>query len=372
MSRTWVRTFANPGGVSVDQNGQFIEIEDEPKIQDLRQQMRDAIDPLARFGLKDPEDVLRGGATMGMYGEPGAGKTTVAATAIDYYKRTSPNVKTLILEAEGGLTPIRSRTDFRWDPLFSWKEFCEVTDALIQVPNLREIHPVIQIDNLSEFVEMSMRDVLGRGKDEPEWQDWRKNSRIVVTRIRKLRDAARQQGVFVIINLWNRDSTDTDGRVMKVTVELNPALAKVFVACVDIAAYLEVADDEGRRVLHLGQNSRIKSKFRQDVQDPIMMGIPHDLYGPPSSQGVLSLAPLVATLIGGEPFPASDFAIPESLRPSRFASVQASRTKDAPVVGKNGADREETSAERKRRERREARAHDGPGDTTPLIFRGSH
>lgn len=348
-----------------DNPGQFVRYtvvydDDPPNKQDLRQQMRSAIDPLARFGIKDPEDVLLGGATMGMYGEPGAGKTTVAATAIDYYKRvSSPNVKTLILEAEGGLTPIRSRRDFRWDPIYSWKEFCEVTDALVQVPNLREIHPVIQIDNLSEFVEMSMRDVLGKNKDEPEWQDWRKNSRVVVTRIRKLRDAARQLGVFVIINLWNREDTDTDGRVRKVTVELNPALAKVFLACVDIAAFLEVADDDGRRVLHLGQNSRVKSKFRQDVQDPIMMGIPHDLYGPPSSQGVLSLAPLVATLVGGEPFPANDFAIPESLKPSRFASTQATKAAAAVSPSPNGSGSgsgDETPAERKRRERREAAA----------------
>lgn len=323
---------------------------------DLKRQMREAInraEPLAGFDLKNPGDILMGGATLGIFGDSGAGKTAISATAIEFFKRLDvigPDVRTLYLEAEGGLGPIRSRTDFQYKSIFDFNEFCKISDALITTPNLRNAHPVIVVDNLSEIAEMSMQQVLKESRhEEPEWSDWRKNSRIVVTRVRKLRDAARQQGVVVIINLWNREDQDADGRVRKVSVELNPALAKVFVAAVDIAAFLEVFDDEGRRVLHLGQSSRVKAKFRQDIMDPTMLGIPLDLYGPPSSQGVLSLAPLVATLIGGEPFPARDYAIPAGATPTRFAAPPARR----PAASTNGAD-EETPAERKRRERREA------------------
>ena len=277
------------------------------------------------LGSKGPEDVATGGITIGLFGETGSGKTTVAATAIDYFKRViGPHVKTYIIEAEGGLRPIRSRPDFRYDDVYDWKGFVAKTDEIIKTPDLRETFPVVQADNMSEFAEFSMTETLKEArKDEPEWPEWRKNSRVVVQRIRKLRDAARQQRIAVIINLWDRPQTDNEGTVKSVRPDLNPHLARLFVGAVDIAAYLEVADDEGRRVLHLAQSSRLKAKFRQDMLDPIVSQIPHDLYGPPSREGVLSLAPLMATLIGGEPFPSEQFAPPEGLRPSRFAAPEA-------------------------------------------------
>lgn len=302
----------------------------------FRQVAQNAAHPLEKFNLKDPEDVTLGGATLAIFGESGAGKTAVAATAIDYFRRPEiigPHVKTLYLDGEGGLRSIKSRSDFRFQTITKWKEFEEITDALVTTPNIREVHPVIVVDNLSEISEMSMSDVLGgghgsRAKEEPEWQDWRKNSRIVVTRVRKLRDAARLQRIVVIINLWNRDAQDDAGNVKKTGIDLNPALAKLFAGAVDMVGFLEVPDDNdgsGRRILHLGQSARVKAKFRQDTLDPTVRGIPLDLYGPPFP-GVLSLAPLMATLIGGEPFPIADFAAPEGARASKFNSPRGAAT----------------------------------------------
>lgn len=303
-------------------NGTWVaEPEPDPATVDFRQTVKAAADPLQRFGLQDSDEVALGGITLGLFSESGGGKTTIAATAIDYFKQAvHPQVKSLYLDAEGGLRPIRSRGDFRFKALTSWKDFADITSALIQMPNLREVHPVIVVDNMTEFSDLSMIEVCRQNRvEEPGWPEWRKNSRIVVTQIRKLRDAARLHRICIIINLWNREDSDTSGNVRKVGVELNPALARLFVGAVDIVGFLEVADDDGRRVLHLGQNSRVKAKFRQDMADPTIRGIPLDIYGPPAPQ-ILSLAPLMATLIGGEPFPVADYAAPQGLNPSRFAS----------------------------------------------------
>lgn len=290
---------------------------------------------MTTFGSKGPEDIPIGGVTLGIGGDIGTGKTVAAHTVVDYFKRpdiVGPHARALSLNAEGGLLSIKSRTDFRYEDITDWRQFEKITDDLIQTPNLRDQFPVIIVDNMTEIADFQMKSLL-KGSDEPSYGggEWRTHKRVVITRVRKLRDMARLQRVAVIFNIWDRTKDDEQGRPRSITVELAPSLAKPFGGALDLMGFLEVADDEGRRVYHMAQTERLRAKFRQDMLDPIVSQIPLDLYGPPSREGVLSLAPLVATLIGGEPFPVTQYAPPEGLRPSRFA---APVVKDTATNGK--------------------------------------
>lgn len=253
----------------------------------------------------------------------GAGKTTLMATVLDWEDIKIP--KLFVMDSEGGLRPVRSRgsaIDY-----VSVMKFPDVEAVLadLEKGGAKEFG-AISMDNLSEVADLSMEETLqDQGKDEPDWEAWRFNSRKVVVRVvRKMRNIGRKYGIPVIFTLWDREETNDQGTVTAVRADLNPALRKLTLAAVDLVCWEEIMRDNESRALHLTAGRRTDSKFRLDMALDSDRSIPTHLYNP-------SLAPILDTIVSGKMWPnPNPHAFPEGMSP-RWKRAEEPKKEVAPT-----------------------------------------
>lgn len=278
------------------------------------------IQPVASIGT---------GYTLGWYGDKGGGKTTLGASQIFYLMQRDPNARQLVLDIEGGTRSIKSWPNTDRVKIESWIQFVKLVEELTldtQCP-----WKGISVDNLTELSDLSMDVVLRQAhKQEPEWPEWRLNSRVVVHEIRKLRDLAQKRSLIVQALVWNREDVDAKGNVRRVGVDLNPKLAGLFAGAVDIVGWIEPVGEgrERMRALHLGPTSRISAKFRQDQFDPAARGIPLDIYYRLSPEDKGPMIPLLEALVEGKEWPKNKYAAPEGVR-TQFSQRPQQERRDA-------------------------------------------
>lgn len=99
-----------------------------------------------------------------MYGEPGAGKTYLAATAQDS-EDTQP---VLFLDAEGGVVTLRRRKDIDVKPIRSMEDVSQVHNELFKDPTY---YKTVVIDSLSEIQRLDMRTIMENEKSRAQDPD---------------------------------------------------------------------------------------------------------------------------------------------------------------------------------------------------------
>lgn len=276
-----------------------------------------------QLGVKPGRDLLEdSGGVIAITGPKGAGKTTLGTSVVNseyvLAHAEDKDCPLLIFNIEAGLSSVshlRSKFDY-WD-ITDWNTYEKKIDLLVGSPDFP--WGAIEVDNATELAEMNLKKITREAKKSvPEWPEFRKNADEMVTQVRKLRDLARQRGIVVIFNVWDKEETDDAGNLRKITLDMTPKVRDRFIGAVDAAAWLEVLDDgpPGTRVLHLEGNNKVAVKRLR--KPPIGPGsdIPLDLFWRNPENTETPLVAIIESIFGGKEWDKSKFLPPPNVRPS--------------------------------------------------------
>ncbi len=229
-----------------------------------------------------------------LYGQAGAGKTTLAAGAIE-----SPDfgMPYLHVDAEGGIDAIIDRAGVEYVSVYTWQQFENITKELIAKEGAG--YKTICVDNLAEIYNMSLVKIAGK-TDAPEIQEWGEAFREVRHKIREYRDLARKYGINVIFCCWDADEKDDRG-VMKKDLALSPSLRKQVPGLTTIIGHIAVLDDPNMRLLSFASGPKTVAKFRRS-QTAAAQKIPLQIR---YNVKQLPMAAIINTLKGGAAWPST-------------------------------------------------------------------
>lgn len=268
-----------------------------------------------------------------LYSTAGAGKTTLAASAVD----SIYGAPLLIIDAEGGARVVSHRADIDVVSItdinsagasgFGWERIKEVTNDLIS-SKLRHIsglsgrpedagaapgpYKTVVIDNMSEMIDMCVRHVLRtisrniEAKDRPDQNDWGKVTAEVLLFTRRMRDFARNSGCNVFFIAWEIADKNEQGQVIKNGLLFNPALARKIPGIVDMVGFLRVLSG-GERELTFEPSTRTDAKFRRNGTE-VANQIPDVMRWKGKDNG--PIVDMLNTFKGGVAFPAYKYRKP--------------------------------------------------------------
>lgn len=233
-----------------------------------------------------------------MYGQGGAGKTTLAASAAD----SEYGARYLHCDAEGGVSAVEDKSNVEVVEIFKYADFKKLTD---EVSKHDFPFKSIGFDNMVEIVGLCLEEITGNSRDQVEIQEWGKMTREILFRVRMLRDAARKNGVNVFLMAWDADEKDDRG-VIKKDLAFTPALRKEYPGIVTVIGHVAVTNDPNKRMLNFAPSPRTVSKFRRAASSAAQK-IPFQIY---YGMDKLPMPDILAVLRGGKEWPASKY--PES------------------------------------------------------------
>lgn len=183
-----------------------------------------------------------------IYGIPGSGKTTLAASAEDV-----PEMRpVLYIDIEGGTLSIKERWPniqaVRVKTIFdkggrakrtAWQQLEDVYEALKKGEGG---YATVIVDNMTEGYQLAMQDVMvqliaehpERDPDVPGMKEWGKASTQVRRWIRHMRDL----NLNLILTAHEAEHTNDSGQILKYTPSLPGKLANEVAGYVDIVLYL--------------------------------------------------------------------------------------------------------------------------------------
>ncbi len=175
-----------------------------------------------------------------IYGAPGSGKTTFAATAD----------KPLIIDLEKGVLSI---ADFDVD-IVQCENLKEAKEAIEYA--LDNDYKTVVIDSLTRYSELLLEDILNeRKREKAQIQDWGD----VVSRIKKLIWELQNRNINTIFICLETESSDEENIIRR--PNLPGQLKQAIPAIVDIVGYLQVKAN-GERVLCVNPTSKYYAKDR--------------------------------------------------------------------------------------------------------------
>jgi len=200
------------------------------------------------------------GVNMLVYGSPGVGKTTFAASAQD-----SPYGKdVLFIDVEGGVRSISDRADIT---IFRPDDFDDIRKVFLMLKNgeLSAFKTVV-VDSIGETQALGLRSIMKTSKtpDLPGLQDYGKSNEQVGNLIRGLRGLAQSKGVNVIITALAVESKDETTGAVLTRPALTPKALELATGAVDMLGYLSQTKD-GTRVLNFAPSPSYMAKLRQPV-----------------------------------------------------------------------------------------------------------
>lgn len=218
--------------------------------------LREALD------VKPPAEAVAH-LNMLVYGDPGVGKTSLAATAQDN-EETSP---VLFLDVEGGTTTIRKRSDIDVKRVQSIQDVVEVHQLLREDND--GYYKTCIIDSLSELQKLDMRDIMRElvqrrpdmDPDVPSQREWGKSGEHIRRIVRAYRDLPMHTIFTALVNI----DKDENG-VVTYEPLLPGKLKKEIPGFFDIVGYMSAVheNDEIVRRIQFVQTKRVKAKDRTD------------------------------------------------------------------------------------------------------------
>jgi phage nucleotide-binding protein len=156
-----------------------------------------------------------------LYGQPGVGKTTLAATMADV-PGAGP---VLLVDVDGGSRSISHRRDVTIFRPTSWADFTDVYDTA----QAGEFKTVI-IDTLSEAGRLCMDMVLGTGKRavplmNDDTNDYTQVNERVMRLVRRFRGLTTSPGVHVLFTTWEIEQEIKKGDNINVLTRIRPDLS---------------------------------------------------------------------------------------------------------------------------------------------------
>lgn len=222
-----------------------------------------------------------------LWGREGAGKTTSAAKAINYF----PNSKGLIINAEGGLkkVPLRKRgvdlerlrvfPNRRAGQTLTFESLLDLhrrvaadldTDpeawSLIVIDSATEIYQTILEQVQRKRVRLAQRKGLDPDVNHVDLADYGDMAKIFRDILRKFRDLP----CHVIITALERRDVDNDTGKPMYGPAVSPALQTDLLGYMDFAIYLKAGDEEGPYRAITKHASKYRVKDRYDVLPRIM------------------------------------------------------------------------------------------------------
>jgi len=217
-------------------------------------------------------DTLDRGIALIIYGDPGVGKTTLAATL--------PPEETLFINVEGGVGPLMGSKHvvFHLPAAVKGFEIEAVVDDLYKyLRTEKHGFKYVVIDNMSELEQQLILNLtMRRGKDTPELREYGDVGFKMKEWVRLFRDLV-YQNITVIFNAWEvaLEVKNTDGGIVTRTFPMiGKKLAPQACGIVDVVGHLEVYEKTGKRWVRFGPSDQFitKSQFKG-----LEMGEPADM-----------------------------------------------------------------------------------------------
>lgn len=204
---------------------------------------------------------------MLIYGESGAGKTTLAGSADEVPEMR----KVLVLDIEGGTLSLKSRyPNVESVRIKSWQDMQNVYDELFKA---QHDYNTIIIDSLTEVQKMSMDQVMvnlimqheERDPDVPGIREWNIN----IEQTRKFVRAFRDLPVTTIFTALAKTDKNQFTGSSRTKPSLSGKVADEVAGFLDIVVYLytKEVDQEQRRILLCGATQQNVAKDRTDRLD---------------------------------------------------------------------------------------------------------
>lgn len=199
------------------------------------------------------------GMNMILFGVPGVGKTTLAASAQD-----SPHGKNvLFIDVEGGTRSIADRADIDVIRPDSMGEVKEIYDWLADGTH---DYRTIVVDTISELQRVGLGEILqtGNNPDWPQIQDWGKSTEQMLKFVRAFRYLAQNKGWNVIFTAHANQQADKISGAVLIRPNLTPGATVAVTGVVDVCGYMKLLPD-GTRQLQLAPTRTVAAKYRQPL-----------------------------------------------------------------------------------------------------------
>jgi len=230
-----------------------------------------------------------------IYGNPGIGKTTFAASA----QRHARGKDVLFVDAEGGTRSISDMDEIRvFNPTTkrdddgdvissAWEQLYEMYLFLAH-----QEHPfrTLVMDSLTEIQAMALEDVMRSSKtpEFPNLGDWGKCNVNMTKMVKAWRNFARERGWNVIFTALVTEKKDEQTGAIVGRAKMTPGCAELVLGVVDCVGYMDM-DRDGKRFLHFSQKGVNIAKVRQPLtgrrmlpgtmEDPTMGKVLDTIYG---------------------------------------------------------------------------------------------
>jgi phage nucleotide-binding protein len=208
------------------------------------------------------------GLNMLIYGDPGAGKTTLAASAQD--SKFGKDV--FFMDVEGGTRSIADRKDITVFRPEKWSDIGEAYDYLVT-----ETHKfkTIVVDSITDTQEMGLSKlVVDSGRGRPSQDEYVMSNSLIKSFVGDLVNLSKTLGWNVIFNAKVREFAQEGGGIIARPALTDKAVEGV-VGLVDVVAYLSV-DGDGNRKLNLRPHGIYTAKVRQPKTGPQLPALIED------------------------------------------------------------------------------------------------
>lgn len=253
---------------------------------------------IAGVPVTKTSDGVKKGKLIFLYGESGAGKTTLVGTLQD----TKLGDPTLLLDCDAGADSIAHRTIDRVE-LDNWPKTERVIRSLLRNCDYKSI----SLDHMTKVIDRCLLDIKARRpsvKDPRQWYSELTDK--IVPIISDLQDLAWKNEIICVV-IWQQGEILENTGTRRRTLSGTPKILERSIWIPDIICHLSVERDPSEtRKLSFAGTATALAKFRRP-QNAVSMSIPKEVWNP-------SLAEILDCLIGGVPFPADKHTKPKRLQ----------------------------------------------------------
>jgi hypothetical protein len=199
------------------------------------------------------------GLNLLLYGQSGAGKTTLAASAQD----SEYGADVLFLDLEGGTLSLNDRADIA---VYRPQTFDEIINVLNTLGRETHTYKTIVIDSLTEAQVLAQESVVGKGKLElMTQQGWGIVNNKMLTMVRLSRELTHKRNINTIFTALERIDIDQTTQAKSSRPALTPGSYLSITAAVDSVGYLTFSPKDDIRILHFQGTGRFVAKVRQSL-----------------------------------------------------------------------------------------------------------